>query len=77
MTDLATKKLWLAEAELAMHRLQTGTAEVTVNFGTSKGATFNQANVRDLWSYIERLKAEIATMEGAGAPRRGPVRFLF
>jgi hypothetical protein len=77
MTDLPTKKLWLAEAELALHRLETGTAEVTVAFGSGKSVTYSQAHARDLRAYVDRLKAEIAQMEGTSTPRRGPIRWVF
>lgn len=77
MSDLPTKKLWLAEAELALHKLQTGTAEVTVAFGSGKSVQYSIANRRELQAYIEQLKTEIATLEGTTAARRGPIRFSF
>lgn len=45
MTDCATKKLWLAEAELALHKLLTGQAEVTVTFGSGKSVTYTAASI--------------------------------
>lgn len=77
MTDCLTKKLWLAEAELALHRLLTGTAEQTVQFGPSKSVTYTQGNINQLKVYIEDLKNQIADCEGIERPRRGPVRFIF
>lgn len=77
MTDCLTKKLWLAEAELALHRLLTGTAEQTVQFGPSKSVTYTQANINQLKVYINDLRNEIAVCEGQEPARRGPVRFIF
>lgn len=77
MTDCLTKKLWLAEAELALHRLLTGTAEQTVQFGPSKSVTYTQANINQLKVYINDLRNEIAVCEGQEPAKRGPVRFVF
>jgi len=77
VTDCLTKKLWLAEAELALHRLLTGTAEQTVQFGPSKSVTYTQANINQLKVYINDLRNEIAVCEGQEPARRGPVRFIF
>lgn len=79
MTDCATKRLWLAEAELALHRLLTGQQAVEIDFGPSKGVKYTQANVDDLRAYVSQLRREVAECDGTAAttPRRGPVRFVF
>lgn len=73
----ATKKLWLAEAELALHRLLTGTAEQTVQFGSGKSVTYTAANINQLKAYIADLKNQVAACDGQVQSRRGPVRFVF
>lgn len=77
MSDCATKKLWLAEAELALHRLLTGSAEQTVSFGSGKSVTYTAANINQLKAYIADLKNQVAECEGVTQSRRGPVRFVF
>lgn len=77
MTDCATKRVWLAEAELALHRLQTGSKQQSVTFGPSKSVTYTQANIRDLKMYITDLKDQVAVCDGTPRKRRAPVRFNF
>lgn len=77
MTDCATKKLWLAEAELALHKLLTGQAEVTVTFGSGKSVTYTQANIAQLKDYIADLQAQVDACDGKEPARRGPIRFVF
>ncbi len=77
MTDCLTKKLWLAEAELALHRLRIGGAEQTVQFGPSKSVTYTRASIGDLSAYIEQLKREIAACDGLEYKGRQPIRFDF
>lgn len=77
MTDCATKRLWLAEAENALHALMTGAKEVKVTFGPSKSVEFTAASIRDLRAYIQQLRDEVAECDGRTTPRRGPVRFNF
>lgn len=77
MADLQTLQLRLAEAELAFHRLQTGTAEVIVEQGgeVSMKVQYNVASVDRLRSYIAELKSQIAVLGGgtAGLARRRPL----
>lgn len=77
--DCATKKVWLAEAELALHKLQTGTAEVSVTFGNGKSATYTAgtASVAKLQAYIAQLQAEVDACNGLTPCKRGPIRFTF
>lgn len=77
MTDCLTLELWLAEARLALHRLMTGTAEQSVQFGPSKSVTYTQANINQLKDYIAKLENDIAVCNGETPAKRGPVRFIF
>lgn len=77
MTDCATKRLWLAEAENALHALMTGTKEVKITFGPNKSVEYTQANLRELRAYIDQLRAEVAECDGQTRPRRAPVRLTF
>lgn len=77
--DCAQKRVWLAEAQLALHKLQTGTAEVSVTFGAGKGATYNAgtASIAKLEAYINKLQAEVDACDGQTPCPRGPIRFSF
>lgn len=77
MTDCATKKLWLAEAEHALHRLLTGTAEQTVTFGSGKSVTYTAASIDKLKAYVNDLKNQVAECDGQAPCKRGPIRFVF
>lgn len=77
MTDCATKRLWLAEAELALHQLLTGQREVKLTFGTAKGVEYNQTNIRELRAYVDTLREQVRECDGQQSGRRGPVRFAF
>lgn len=74
--ELLQKKLLLAEAELALHKLLTGTKEQSVSFGAGKSVAYTQANISELRRYISQLKDEIAVAEGTGKPR-GSIRFIY
>ena len=77
MADVATLQLRLAEAELAYHRLQTGSAEVTVEQGgeVAMKVSYNLTSVDKLRAYIAELKGQIAAETGstAGLARRRPL----
>lgn len=74
--ELLQKKLRLAEAEMALHKLLTGSKEQSVQFGAGKSVAYTQANISELRRYINELKDEIAVAEGRGKPR-GSIRFIF
>lgn len=76
-TDCAQKKVWLAQAELALHNLLTGAAEEQVQFGPSKSVTYTRADINQLKAYIADLKNQVAECEGQPQSRRGPIRFAF
>jgi hypothetical protein len=77
MADLATLQTRLLEAELAYHRLQTGTAEVQVEQGgeVPVKVAFNLASVDRLRAYISELRVAVAAAGGssAGISRRRPM----
>lgn len=78
MTDLATLRTRLLEAELALHKLAIGSMRETVQQGaanTNSMVTYTRATVPDLERYIERLKAEIGIADGSGSGRRRPIHF--
>lgn len=77
MTDCATKRIWLAQAENALHEIMTGSKTVKATFGPSKGVEYSQANIRELQAYIAQLRAEVAECDGNSVGKRGPVRFSF
>jgi len=74
MADLATLQTRLIEAELALHKLLTGTAEVEVEHGDMRLKYSNSVTaMQQLSSYIADLKAQIAALGGTvtGERRRG------
>lgn len=75
--DLPQKKVYLAQAELALHNLLTGSKEESVQFGAGKSVKYNQVNLAELRRYINELKDQIAACEGTGLKSRGPIRFIF
>lgn len=77
MADIATLQLRLAEAELAYHKLMTGTKQVAVQQDDMQ-VTFNMTNVDRLRSYIAELKSQLSNL-GVGdagnsaVGRRAPI----
>ena len=69
MTDLATLKTRLAEAEDAYHLLQMGgkTQEMMLN---GRKVVYTPANADKLKAYIGQLKQQIAQLQGS---RRHPL----
>ncbi|MCB2190342.1 MAG: gpW family protein [Deltaproteobacteria bacterium] len=68
MADLATLKARLDEAETALHYLMIGRREVSVGHG-DKQVTYSKATEDKLRSYIQRLKNDIALLEGRSVRR--------
>lgn len=77
MTDLVTLKLWLAEAEVAQHKLATGNKPQTVKYNGDREVTFNTASLDRLAAYIASLKSQIAALEGNPFGVRRPLRLGF
>jgi hypothetical protein len=76
MIDLATLQTYLAEAQTALHRLNTGQARVSVSY-EGKSVTYNQASRHDLQVYIANLEHQIGELAGTVTPPRGPIHFGF
>lgn len=66
MADLATLQTRLLEAELAYHKLLTGSSEVEVEHGDMRlRYASSVTGMEQLSGYIEDLKAQIAALGGA------------
>jgi hypothetical protein len=76
MTPLATLQAWLSEAEAALHKLNTGTSVVKIDYQGTASVTFNAANQDALVAYIGDLKRQIAEQQGQRS-RRGPIHLSF
>lgn len=63
---------WIAEAEVAQHRLMMGQQEVSVRDSNGDQVTFNSSNASRLAAYIQWLKSELANLDRV--PLRGPLR---
>jgi hypothetical protein len=74
MADLTTLQGWLLEAELALHKLQTGAQEMQIEHGDMRVA-YTKADQSKLAAYIESLKSQIVAAGGTvdGQRRRGLV----
>jgi hypothetical protein len=69
-TELAT---WVTEAELALHRLMTGSRVEEIQF-SDRRVRYTAANIGELQKYIASLKQQIeATTRG----NRKPILFEF
>jgi hypothetical protein len=68
---LTQLKLYLAQAEVALHTVTLGDKAETVEFGTQRRVTFTPAKVGELRRYISELKSQIAVLEGGRG--RGPI----
>lgn len=74
MADLTTLQGRLLEAELALHKLQTGAQEMQIEHGDMRVA-YTKADVAALRGYIDDLKSQIIAAGGTveGLRRRGMV----
>lgn len=73
MTDTATLRSRLAEAETALHRLLTGTKVVSVKTDAGE-TTYSAADSAGLRAYIAELKGQLG--ETAGTRRGTRIGFL-
>lgn len=64
---------WLSEAELALHRLMTGSRVEEIDSPSGR-VRYTNTNVADLERYIARLKQQI---EAASRGNRKPILFEF
>jgi len=63
MADLITLQTWLTDAEVALQALQTGTQEMQIDHADMRVA-YTKAEVGQLQSYIDSLRARIAAAGG-------------
>jgi len=63
MADLTTLQIWLTDAEAGLQALQTGTQEMQIDHGDMRVA-YTKAEVGQLQSYIDGLRARIAAAGG-------------
>lgn len=78
MTDVATLKTRLLEAELALHKLSIGSLRETIMqtaANTSSQVTYTRASVADLELYIARLKSDLGIADGSFRGVRRPIHF--
>lgn len=74
--ETATLQTWLAEAQQALHDLQTGAKGETYSYTQGDGAkavTFSKANIGALSAWIAQLLGAL----GYVTPRRRPIGFTF
>ena len=69
MADLATLQTRLLEAELAQHKLLTGSAAEEVEHGDMR-SRYTRADLGQLAAYIATLKSQIAAAGGASTGLR-------
>ena len=69
MATLATLQTWLSEAEIARHKLRTGSLRVSFAHG-QRSMTFAQANAAELDAYIADLTQQITVAQGCSSKRR-------
>lgn len=70
MADLPQLKLWLAEAEFALHRLHRDGERVRLEHDRRK-MEFERSGSGKLETYIASLKQQIAVAEGQKPTKRG------
>lgn len=73
---LSQLQTWLAEAQVAYHKLLIGGKQASVSFGAGKSVTYTQADATKLQAWINSLQAEIDA-RGGTTTKRAPVRFNF
>lgn len=62
----------LADAQLALHRLQIGQSAVEVTVAGGYTTKFTPANIDKLQAYVQQLQDQIS-----GTPTRGAIGFVF
>ncbi len=74
MTDIATLRQRLLEAEDALHRLMIGELEVTVSVGGYGATTYAQTDIN---KQCLHQQTQIGNCCYRGRPRRGPLFMKF
>lgn len=70
MADLATLQARLADAEDAYHQLSIGRKVVQSRTASGRFLVYTPADKPGLAAYVERLKSEIAAIQGTRDARR-------
>lgn len=77
MTDTATLQTWLAEAEVARHKLVTGAAVASVSYEGKGQVTYSKADLDKLDAYIASLRSQLSAADGTPTTRRRPIHLTF
>lgn len=77
MTDAVTLASRLAEAELARHKLLTGTMVITLDFGDVGSTTYKATDIDKLEAYIASLRSQLSASDGIPENRRRPIHLTF
>lgn len=75
--DEYTLRSYIAEAEVALHKLLIGQATVEVRDSSGEMIRFSQANASRLRQYISELKYQLQNLLSARPATRGPIRPVF
>ena len=75
MISTETLRLWIDQAEIALHNLNIGERETVVLVGEYGRTEYSEVNIKDLERYITKLKNELAKREGRGRRRALLMRF--
>lgn len=75
--DESTLRLYIAEAEVALHRLHTGQSVVEVRDSSGESVRFTVSNASRLRQYILELKQQLNLLLSGGTAARGPMRPVF
>lgn len=75
--DEATLRFYIAEAEVALHKLLIGQATVEVRDSSGEMIRFSQANASRLRQYISELKNQLENLLSVRPAMRGPIRPVF
>lgn len=77
MTDVATLRQRLAEAETAHHKLMLGQAVASFSVDGVSETTYTRADIGQLASYIASLRSQIAVLDGQTRSARRPIYLGF
>lgn len=79
MADLATIQARLAEAEAALHRINTGSMVEEITSPSGDKIRYTAASAKNLEAYVTSLAAQAATLQPSSTTRsrRGPIYPVF